>query len=331
MLKILLTGAAGFIGSNALEYFKKKDGYYVTAVIDKLTYAADINNLRRLIADDTTFYKHDIYAANWAHILHREDPDVVINFAAESHVDNALLSYAADDFVRSNCHAVVRLVNALRKHNQENRNVYFIQISTDEVLGDLPFDSKEEFDENQPLNPNNLYSATKASAEFLVESLYRSHGDFNYTVVRATNNYGPYQHSEKFIPTIVRNAADNSPVPLYGSGKNVREWLWTGDFIYGLDLLVQKYFQDKNCVIDHIFHFGSGERVSNLDMAELVLSLMEKPKSLVKMVQDRPGHDRRYALCNQKAQNVLQWEPRMELETGLRTAILDVLNRKRVQ
>jgi len=329
--KLLLTGAAGFIGANTLEYFNNTDGYRVTTVIDKLTYAADVDNLQRLMLKDTAFYGCDIYDANWEHILQREDPDVVINFAAESHVDNSLLPHTADAFIRSNCHAVVRMVNALREHNHKNRSVYLIQVSTDEVLGDLPFDSLEELDEEQPLNPNNLYSATKASAECLIRSLYHSHGDFDYTIARATNNYGPYQHFEKFVPTIISRAASNDSVPVYGSGKNVREWLWAGDFAHGLHLLMQKYFQDSTCVTDHVFHFGSGERSSNIDIAELVLSLMGKPRSLIEMVQDRPGHDRRYALCSQKAWNVLCWESCMELETGLRTVIRDVLNRKRVQ
>jgi len=201
MKKIIITGGAGFIGSNTLDYFMKSTKYKVTAVIDKLTYAADVQRIEKY--PNLRMYKFDIADANLTFMFKKEDPDIIINMAAETHVDNSLLMSNTDDFIKSNYIGVIKILNAIKLHKaRTNKDIFFIHISTDEVLGDLPFDSNMTYDEQRQLNPNNLYSATKAGAEQLIRAAYHTHKDFNYTILRPTNNYGPNQHFEKFIPAV---------------------------------------------------------------------------------------------------------------------------------
>lgn len=326
MKKLIITGGAGFIGSNAVDYFVKKKGYQVSAVIDKLTYAADIKRINKY--PNIRMYTFDIADANLLYLFEKEDPDVVINFAAESHVDRSIFELNTDDFIKSNYIGVIKLVNAIRVHRAKHkRDIFLVQISTDEVLGDLPFDSNKAYDENQPLHPNNLYSATKAAAEQVIHALYRTHVDFEYTILRSTNNYGPNQHFEKFIPTVIRSALENKKIPIYGKGENIREWLWTEDFIRGIDKVITTYYTNPVDVAEETFHFGGAFREKNINMAKRILNLMDKPFDMIEFVKDRPGHDRKYALAHTKANRVLDWQAEKSVDTGLKIVIDDIKKR----
>jgi dTDP-glucose 4,6-dehydratase len=326
MKRLIITGGAGFIGSNAVDYFVKNNGYQVTAVIDKLTYASNIKLIENY--PNLRIYKFDIAEANLGFMFEKEEPDVIVNFAAESHVDNSISTDTTDDFIKSNYIGVAKLVHAIRKYRlKTNKDIFFVHISTDEVLGDIPFDSDEQYDEYRPLRPNNLYAATKAAAEQMIQALHHTHKDFSYTILRATNNYGPNQHFEKFIPTVIRSLLENKKIPLYGKGENIREWLWTRDFITGIDSAITKYYENSRDVNKEIFHFGSGYRITNLEVIKIILKEMGKSEDMIEFVKDRPGHDRKYALSNSKAVNLLDWVPEMPFNIGIRTVITDIEKR----
>jgi dTDP-glucose 4,6-dehydratase len=326
MKKLIITGGAGFIGSNAVDYFIKKKDYQVTAVIDKLTYASDLKRIENY--PNLRIYKFDIADANLQFMFEKEKPDVIINFAAESHVDKSISAYHTDDFIKSNYIGAVRLVHAIRSHRSKtNKNIFFVHISTDEVLGDLPLDSDIAYDEYKPLKPNNLYAATKAAAEQIIQAEYHTHKDFDYTILRSTNNYGPNQHFEKFIPTVIRSLLENKKIPLYGKGDNIREWLWTRDFIVGIDKVIQEYYEKPSDIAGEIFHFGSAYRVSNLEIVRKILEAMGKSEDMIEFVEDRPGHDRKYALSHTKANIRLNWQAEMAIDIGLRIVITDIENR----
>jgi len=331
MKNLIITGGAGFIGSNAVDYFVKKDGYQVTAVIDKLTYAADVRRIKNYT--DMMLYKFDVAEANLEYMFEKENPDVIVHFAAESHVDNSILADTTDDFIKSNYVSVAKLVNAIRHYKMKtHRNILLVHISTDEVLGDMPMDSDEEYDECQPLRPNNPYAATKAAAEQIIQAMHHTHKDFDYTILRATNNYGPAQHFEKFIPTVIKSLLQGKKIPIYGSGWNVREWLWTSDFINGIDKVISQYYQKPTDICGQIFHFGSGYRITNLGVVNTILTKMGLTKTgtaheMIESVPDRPGHDRKYALNCQKAKSLLNWSVRMPFENGIGTVITDIEQR----
>jgi len=326
MKKLIITGGAGFIGSNAVDYFVKQDGYKVNAVIDKLTYAADIRRIEKY--PNLRIYKFDIADANLGFMFEKEEPDVIIHFAAESHVDNSIAVYNTDDFIKSNYISVAKLINAVRMYRSKfNKNILLVHISTDEVLGDMPMDSDEEFDEFRPLRPNNPYAATKSAAEQLLQAMYHTHKDFHYTILRATNNYGSNQHFEKFIPTVISSLLQDKKIPLYGKGENIREWLWSRDFIAGIDKVIAQYYKVPNDVKDQIFHFGSGYRITNLEVVSAILSAMGKSHDMIEFVTDRPGHDRKYALNYQKAKDKLEWTAQVPFDSGIRTVITDIKQR----
>jgi dTDP-glucose 4,6-dehydratase len=323
MKKLIITGGAGFIGSNAVDYFVKRKGYQVNAVIDKLTYAADIKRVNKY--PNIRMYTFDIADANLQFMFEKEDPDVVINFAAESHVDRSIAELNTDDFIKSNYIGVIKLVNAIRLHHlKHNKKIFLVHISTDEVLGDIPFDSDEEYDEFCPLEPNNLYSSTKAAAEQVIQAVHHTHKDFDYTILRSTNNYGPNQHFEKFIPTIINSILQNKKIPVYGKGNNIREWLWTGDFIHGIDRAITTYYEVPSDVNTEIFNFGSRYRIPNIELVKIILKEMNKSEDLIEFVEDRPGHDRKYAISHDKATGRLLWHPEMEFSIGIRRVIDDI-------
>lgn len=324
MKSLLITGAAGFIGSNALDYFMKNKEYQATSVIDNLTYAADAKRINKY--PNIRKYKLDIADASWNYLLEKEDPDVIINFAASTHVDNALLESTADEFIKSNYIGVSKIVNAIRLHKAKTeKNVLLVHISTDEVLGDIPIDSDDEYDEYRPLRPNNLYSATKAAAEQLIQAVHHTFHDFDYMILRATNNYGPNQHVEKFIPTVITSILNNKKIPIYGKGENIREWLWTGDFVNGIHAAITGHFEGN--LSGQVFHFGSGMRKTNLEVVKTILKLMNESEGLIDFVDDRPGHDRKYALNCEKARKVLEWKPKQDFEKGLMKVIKDIRKR----
>lgn len=318
MKRILLTGAAGFIGYNAIKWFQQDAAYQVVSVVDALTYAG-IH--KQTIEDDKniTPFWFDIATVNWNYVLQQTNPDIIINMAAESHVDNSLEEDMHEIFMRSNVLGVLKIINAVRNYKDKTgKSVYVIQVSTDEVLGSFSLSSWEEADEFSTLCPNNPYSATKAMAELGIAALYRSYKDFDYTIVRATNNYGHGQHLEKFIPKAMENAFSGKPIPVYGTGANIREWLWVGDFIHGIRCVLDMYYAHKDRVVNEIFHFGSGERLTNMDLVKIICAIIPNSTKLdgnmhhtgrYELVQDRVGHDLRYALCSQKAKTILGWEP----------------------
>ena len=325
MKKLIITGGAGFIGSNAVEYFVNKDGYQVAAVIDKLTYAADITRVNNY--DNLPLYKFDIAKAPLARIFEKENPNVIVHFAAESHVDNSIVDSNTDNFIQSNYTSVAKLINAIRVHKvKTNNDIFLVHISIDEVLGDIPIDSTEELDESQPLRPNNLYAATKAAAEQLIQAVHHTHNDFDYTILRATNNYGPNQHLEKFIPTVISKIFQHEKIPLYGKGQNIREWLCTRDFITGIDKVITHYYNNPRDIRSEIFHFGSGHRITNFKVATTIAANIGKFAE-IEYVPDRLGHDRKYALNCQKAKDMFNWHAQIPFESGIQTVIMDIKQR----
>ena len=330
MRKVLITGGAGFIGSHAVNTFANDKQFKCTAIIDKFTYAAEIERIEDSIKKHKLkLFKQDLATASLGFILEKVKPDIIINFAAESHVDNSIVSDLAGEFINSNYTSVVRQITAIREYyHKTKKKILFVHVSTDEVLGDLPLGSKEELDEQAPLRPNNVYSATKAAAEQMIEAMHHTYQDFRYVIVRATNNYGPGQHFEKFIPTIIRKLTKNEKIPVYGNGQNIREWLWVGDFVRGIRCLLDAHYnQDVPGIPGSIFHFGSGLRVSNLTVVNTILRLMNKPDSFIEFVDDRLGHDRKYALKWRKAKSVLSWLPEKDFEDGIQLTIENVQKR----
>lgn len=336
MKRVLITGAAGFIGSNALKYFATNKEFPAIATVDVLTYASDIKRINEFVPemvrnmdvthDTVVNFAYDIASPQMAYIIKKTRPDVIINFAAESHVDNSMLDITAHEFVSSNYQGAINLVHAIRRHKKETgKDVFLLQVSTDEVLGDLPVFSQEEYKEDQVLNPNNLYAATKAAAEQVLHALHHTFHDFNYAIVRATNNYGPNQHFEKFIPTVIRSILKREKIPIYGKGENVREWLWTEDFVRGIELVIKKHFTTGSN--GATFHFGSGVRKTNLEVVHTITSVMEQGEDLITFVQDRPGHDRKYALNCDRAKKELGWKTQMDFMTGIKLVVNDIRRR----
>jgi dTDP-glucose 4,6-dehydratase len=319
--KICITGGAGFIGSNAVKHFTSK-GYQV-CVVDKLTYAAD----QKRLPNNVMLYIWDIAKLNWKYFIEKEEIDVIINFAAESHVDRSIDCSISPEFIQSNYLGVYNIINGIRDfYASKNKKVLLIQIDTDEIFSDLPIDSHEEFTENWTIKPNNLYSATKAGAGLLLHAVRHTHKDLDYVICRATNNYGPNQHFEKFIPTVISSILNNKKIPIYGKGENVREWLWVEDFINGIELAILKYFENEN-IAGEAFNFGSGIRLNNLEVVKIIIRLMDASEDLISFVTDRLGHDRRYAMCNKKARSVLNWNPTQVFECGLITVIENIKQR----
>lgn len=333
MKRVLITGAAGFIGSNALEHFAFDEEYKAIACIDKLTYAADKRRIEKYgdqiiknSGNDLILYAFDICSDKITYILKETKPDIIINFAASSHVDNSINSNYAFEFVESNYYGVINLVNCIRNYQRDTgKKIFLNHISTDETLGSIETDSNEEFKEDQVLNPNNLYSSTKAAAEQVLHALYNTYRDFEYVIVRATNNYGPNQHFEKLLPTVISKAYRNEKIPVYGKGDNIREWLWVGDFVCGIRKTINKYLTGG--LNQRILHFGSGVRKTNIEVVKTVLKLMDKKEDLIEYVTDRPGHDRKYALDCTLAKDLLGWKAEQDFEEGLRIVINDIVER----
>jgi dTDP-glucose 4,6-dehydratase len=301
-MKILVTGGAGFIGSNFVKYILSKYPHYKIVNLDKLTYAGNLDNLSD-IEDNPNyqFIKGDICDQNLVEGIVEDKIDVIINFAAESHVDRSI--YDPKIFVETNVLGTQVLLESALKF-KTNR---FIQISTDEVYGTL---AKGFFTESSPFLPNSPYSASKASADLLVRSYFKT---FNLPalITRSTNNYGPYQFPEKFIPLFISNALSDQELPLYGDGLYVRDWLYVEDHCKALDLVLH------NGKIGEIYNISGGQEKTNLEITELILKKLNKPKSLIKHVKDRPAHDRRYALDSSKIKKDLGWKPDFSFEEGI--------------
>jgi dTDP-glucose 4,6-dehydratase len=303
-LKLLVTGGAGFIGSNFVRYILKKYKDYTIVNLDKLTYAGNIENLRGIEKNQRySFVKGDICDRKLVEKVAKR-VDVIINFAAESHVDRSIAE--PEPFLTTNVFGTQVLLEAARRFDHEK----FVQISTDEVYGSV---AKGSFEEGDPLRPSSPYAASKAAADMLVHSYFVTYR-LPVLITRSTNNFGPYQHLEKLIPKLIINAISGKPLPIYGDGKNVRDWLYVVDNCEAIDLIL------RNGKIGGIYNVGAGNEKTNLEIANFILNELGKPKSLIEFVKDRPGHDRRYSLNCEKLK-ALGWKPRYTLERGLRETV----------
>lgn len=305
-MKIFVTGGAGFIGSNFIRYVLQTRDNYTIINYDKLTYAGNLANLQS-VADNPSyqFTKGDICDAQAAESA-MQSCDAVVHFAAESHVDRSI--YEPAPVVQTNVTGTFTLLEVARKVGVSR----FVHISTDEVYGDLPAGAFA--DENSPLNASSPYSASKAGADLLVRSYVRSFG-LPALISRSSNNYGPYQFPEKFLPLMIINAFLDKALPIYGDGKQQRDWLHVEDNCRGILAVLEKG------KIGEVYNIGGLAVEENLTMARRLLRLTGKPESLLSYVQDRPGHDRRYALDCEKIKTELGWRPEISLEDGLRQTI----------
>lgn len=307
----LVTGGAGFIGTNYIRYILENHPDDRIVCVDKLTYAGNYDNISEFQSENRFDFEHaDICDREAVYaIVQKYKPYCIVNFAAESHVDRSVEN--PEIFLETNILGTAVLLDAA-KHFGIKR---FHQISTDEVYGDLPLDRTDlKFDENSPIKPSSPYSASKASADMLCMAYYRTYGT-PITVSRCSNNLGPYQFPEKLIPLMVERALNNVPLPVYGDGKNVRDWLYAKDHCRAVDMIV------RSGKIGEIYNIGGNSEMSNIEVVKTILDILGKPDSLITYVKDRPGHDRRYAINSKKLQNQLGWKPETNFSEGIQKTI----------
>ncbi len=303
---ILVTGAAGFIGANFVEYFVNKYPQYNIVVLDKLTYAGNINNLNK-VKDRITFVKDDICDFEKVlNIFNKYKINGVIHFAAESHVDNSIKNPFI--FTQTNVIGTHVLLEAAKQVWGEGSNNKFVHVSTDEVYGSLKKDGY--FTEKSPIKPSSPYSASKASSD-LIALAYKETYKMNINVTNCSNNYGPYQHNEKLIPHMIKLALEDKKLPVYGTGENVRDWLYVEDHCQAIDLV---YHNGKS---GERYNIGGHNEKRNIDIIKLILKRLNKPESLIEFVEDRKGHDYRYAIDPTKIKEELGWYPKTKFEDGI--------------
>ncbi|MBQ9314228.1 MAG: dTDP-glucose 4,6-dehydratase [Clostridia bacterium] len=315
-MKFLVTGGAGFIGSNYLHYVTNKYLEDEFVCLDALTYAGNYNNIKELEnKPNYKFVKGDITDRDFIDTLFANERfDVVINFAAESHVDNSIKNPGV--FLTTNIIGTQVLMDACRKYGISR----YHQISTDEVYGDLPLDRPDlKFVESTPIHTSSPYSTSKASADLLVMAYYRTYG-LPVTISRCSNNYGAYQFPEKLIPVVISKALKNESIPVYGKGENVRDWIHVIDHNIGVDLIV------RNGKVGEIYNLGGHSERTNLDVVKTILKQMNKPESLITYVTDRPGHDLRYAIDSTKVEKELGWTLTRNFEEGIKDTVDWYLN-----
>ena len=310
-MKILVTGGAGFIGSNFVYY--ELDNYPNDEVIclDKLTYAGNLETLEIAMKNPKfKFVKGDIADRAFVdELFASEKPNVVVNFAAESHVDRSIEN--PEIFLQTNVIGTSVLMDACRKYG----NIRYHQVSTDEVYGDLPLDRPDLFfTETTPLHTSSPYSASKASADLLVQAYYRTY-KLPVTISRCSNNYGPYHFPEKLIPLMIANALNDKKLPVYGKGENVRDWLYVEDHCSAIDLIVRKG------KIGEVYNIGGHNERTNLEVVKTIIKELDKSEDLIEFVTDRPGHDRRYAIDPTKIHNELGWLPATKFDDGIKKTI----------
>ena len=315
-MKFLITGGAGFIGSNYLHYVteKYKEDYFVC--LDALTYAGNYNNIKDLeTKTNYKFVKGDITDRDFIDKLFKDEAfDVVINFAAESHVDNSIKN--PEIFLTTNIIGTEILMDASIKYNIKR----YHQISTDEVYGDLPLDRPDLlFKEDTPIHTSSPYSTSKASADLLVMAYYRTYG-LPVTISRCSNNYGPYQFPEKLIPLTIMKALNNEKIPVYGTGENVRDWIHVHDHNVGVDLIV------RNGKVGEVYNLGGHAERPNIEIVKIILKQMNKSTDLISFVEDRKGHDLRYAIDSSKVEKSLGWNRSYTFEDGIKETIDWYLN-----
>ncbi len=310
MKNILVTGGLGFIGSNFIEYIYHKYDYNIFN-IDSLTYAANINNISgeineseryNLLIDDI----NNTYAIK--SLVKNREINYIVNFAAESHVDNSIND--STPFIKTNINGTHSLLSLLHDCPTIER---YLQVSTDEVYGTLS-EEDDAFTENTPIQANSPYSASKASADLLCRSFYET---FNYPILitRCSNNYGPNQHEEKLIPLMIKNAKSGKKLPVYGNGKNIRDWIHVSDHCSGIDAVLH------GGTIGEVYNIGGKNEMRNIDIVKTIIYLLDKDEDQIEFVKDRLGHDWRYAIDNSKIQNELNWLPSVNFEEGLKELI----------
>ena len=306
MSTILITGGAGFIGSNFVKYMLDKYSDYDIINLDALTYCGNLENLKDIEdMDNYTFVKGDIRDKDLVNDLVLKS-DYVINFAAESHVDRSITD--PEIFIKSNVLGTQVLLNAAKDCGVEK----YIQISTDEVYGTLG--ETGYFCETTPLQPNSPYSASKAGGDLITRAYFETF-DLPVNITRCSNNYGPYQFPEKLIPLMISNALEDKKLPIYGDGKNIRDWLHVYDHCQAIDLVLH---EGK---LGEVYNIGGHNERQNIQIVKLILEALGKDESLIEFVADRLGHDRRYAIDADKIRNELGWEPRYSFETGIKETI----------
>lgn len=305
-MRLFITGGAGFIGSNFIRYTLAAHPDYKIINFDKLTYAGNLDNLRDVSGvENYSFLRGDICDREALDESIR-GADVIINFAAESHVDRSI--ERATDFIETNVVGTQILLDAARAA----RISRFVQISTDEVMGSC--EEGEYFTESSPIRPNSPYAASKAAAEHLVRAAHVTFG-LDVVTTRASNNYGPYQFPEKLIPLMITNALEDKQLPVYGDGLNVRDWLYVEDCCRAIDAVLERGRSGA------VYNIGSRAEKTNLEVVRAMLDLLDKPHSLIKHVADRPGHDRRYATDPTRLETELDWHPQETFESGIRKTV----------
>ena len=304
-MNVLITGGAGFIGGNFVYYMLKSHPDYNLIVMDKLTYAGNLETLAPIM-DKIIFIKDDIADRDDVYKAFEEnEPDIVVNFAAESHVDRSIEN--PEVFLKTNILGTQVLMDACRKYGIKR----YHQVSTDEVYGDLPLDRPDLFfTESTPIHTSSPYSASKASADLLVQAYYRTYG-LPITISRCSNNYGPYHFPEKLIPLMIANALNDKPLPVYGEGLNVRDWLYVEDHCKAIDLIIH------NGKVGEVYNIGGHNEKANIDIVKTILKILDKPESLITYVTDRKGHDMRYAIDPTKIHNELGWLPETKFDDGI--------------
>ena len=317
-MKWLVTGGSGFIGSNFVFYMLDKYPEDQIICLDKLTYAGNLETLEGVMENPGfTFVKGDIADREAVYALfEKERPDIVVNFAAESHVDRSVVDPGI--FLQTNILGTGVLMDACRKYGIQR----YHQVSTDEVYGDLPLDRPDLFfTEETPIHTSSPYSASKASADLLVQAYHRTFG-LPVSISRCSNNYGPYHFPEKLIPLMIANALNDKPLPVYGTGENVRDWLYVTDHCAAIDLIVRKGR------VGEVYNIGGHNERTNLQVVKTILKALDKPESLIRFVTDRPGHDMRYAIDPTKIHEELGWLPETPFDEGIQKTIRWYLNNK---
>lgn len=308
-MNILVTGGAGFIGSNFILYWLKKYPQDKIINLDKLTYAGNLENLKSVEKNPNyQFVQGDICDLKLVNSLTR-NIDIIVHFAAESHVDRSILDPAP--FIKTNVEGTYVLLEAALKNGKKR----FHHISTDEVFGALPLNTKEKFNEKTPYNPRSPYSASKAASDHLVRSYHITYG-LPITISNCSNNYGPYHFPEKLIPLTITNIIEGKKIPIYGDGLYVRDWLYVEDHCRAIDLIIHKGKIGETYLIG-----GLTDNISNLEIVKKILKFMGKDESYIEFVKDRPGHDRRYAIDWSKINKELGWKPEVDIDTGLKLTI----------
>lgn len=310
-MKIIVTGGAGFIGGNFVHYMLKKHSDYRIACVDCLTYAGNMETLAPVMDNPNfRFCKVDITDRKSVFkVFEEERPDIVVNFAAESHVDRSIEN--PDVFLKTNILGTQVMMDACRKYEVRR----YHQVSTDEVYGDLPLDRPDLFfTEETPIHTSSPYSASKASADLLAQAYYRTFG-LPVTISRCSNNYGPYHFPEKLIPLMIVNALNDKPLPVYGRGQNVRDWLYVEDHCRAIDLIIHKG------TVGEIYNIGGHNEMKNIDIVKIICKSLGKPESLITYVSDRKGHDMRYAIDPTKIHKELGWLPETKFADGIQKTI----------